>query len=209
MIEDLTKTYGEGEYYVLGYWNRGNTEFMYYVSLLFADGYDEFIDIEIIEVEGMRAYAIRKFDVLAAAEALGYAEGDYNVMFTFVPVGADGSDDYAIVFTEEEEEITEISDSAELIYFVGIDQMISIKITPTENGTWVFTSNSPERKDSYATLLDSDGIVLDQNDDGASNLQFRIIRELEAGKTYELQVRWLSGNNYGYMPVIATFTPAA
>ena len=207
VIEDLTAEYGNDEYYVLGYWNRGKVEFMYYVSLLFEDGYDEFIDVEIIERDDIRAFAIRKSDVIAMAETLGYAEGTYNVMFTFVPEGADGSDDYAIVFTDEEEEVTEISESATFTKFVGSGETVTIKVTPTEDGVWTFTSNAAPgytgSKDTYGYLYDENGNVLVSDDDGAADNQFLITYTLEAGKTYELRVRWYSSDNFGNILVIA------
>ena len=45
-----------------------------------------------------------KSEVAAAAEALGYAEGEYEVRFTFVPYGDDGSFDYSITFDNLAEE---------------------------------------------------------------------------------------------------------
>ncbi len=207
VIEDLTSKYGNDEYYVLGYWNRGSVKFMYYVSLLFEDGYDEFIDIEIIEMDGIRAFAISKAEILAMAEALGYAEGTYNVMFTFVPVGADGSDDYAIVFTDEEPEVTEISDSAAFTKMVYADETVTIKVIATETAVWTFTSDAEAgytgSRDTYGYLYDENGNLLAANDDYRDN-QFFITYTLEAGKTYELRVRWFSSDNFGPILVIAT-----
>ena len=207
VIEDLTSKYGNDEYYVLGYWNRGSVEFTYYVSLLFADGYDEFIDVEIIEMDGITAFAVSKAAVAEMAKAMGFEEGTYNVMFTFVPYGADGKDDYAIVFTEEVE-AEEITDTAGIIKFVGIGEIVTIKITPTEDGVWTFTSDAAPgytgSKDTYAYLYDENGNLLRSDDDGAGDLQFLITYTLEAGKTYELRVKWLGSDNFGNIFVYAT-----
>ncbi len=106
VLEDLTYRYGDGDSYVAGYWARNEVQFLYYVSIILhtpmEDGNDEIIldGIEIYEIENVRALAFSRSAAIAAAEALGYAEGEYYIRFAFVPVGADGSFDYAITFTD-------------------------------------------------------------------------------------------------------------
>ncbi len=107
IFEDLTEQYGDGEYYVAGYWARNNVQFIYNVSLMLytplEDGNDQIIlmDFEVIELsDGVRALAISKSAVIAAAAELGYEEGTYDVRLSFVPFGADERHDYAITFTD-------------------------------------------------------------------------------------------------------------
>ena len=104
VMEDLTATLGNGENYVVGYWNHTLVKFSYYVCLYLNEpnAYGDYqVDLEgitVTAVDGINGYAFSKAEVAAAAEALGYGEGDYEVMFVFVPDGADGNFDYAIIF---------------------------------------------------------------------------------------------------------------
>ena len=63
-----------------------------------AMGITRFEGITVTAVDGINGYAFSKAEVAAAAEALGYGEGEYEVMFVFVPDGADGNFDYAVIF---------------------------------------------------------------------------------------------------------------
>ena len=103
VMEDMSDKYGEDVNYVVGYWNREKVKYTYYVSLVLKDveADEVFVEVECTETEGLRAYSISKEAVAKAAEALGYTADQYDVKFTFVPEGADGSYDYAIVFTSE------------------------------------------------------------------------------------------------------------
>ncbi len=106
IMEDLSEAEGNGENYVIGYYNRNSVQFSYYVSLILhtpmEDGNDEVVlDFEEFETrENPRAIAFSKSKILALAEAAGYTEDMYDVRFAFVPDGADGSFDYAITFTD-------------------------------------------------------------------------------------------------------------
>ncbi len=104
VMEDMTEQYGDDVNYVVGYWNRKSVKYTYYVSLVLKDTEADDVFLENIvctEMTDVRAYSFSKADVAAAAEALGYTADQYDVKFTFVPEGADGSYDYAIVFTSE------------------------------------------------------------------------------------------------------------
>lgn len=107
-MEDLTDEYGNGENYVVGYWDRNNVDFIYYASLILhtplEDGNDEIVltGIEFTSLEDVRAIAFSKDAVEAAAVELGYTSDTYDVRFAFVPVGSDSSFDYAITFTDGE-----------------------------------------------------------------------------------------------------------
>ncbi len=195
VMEDMTALLGNGEYYVAGYWARNQVQFTYYVSLILRtpmeDGNDEVVlfEVEVLELENARALAFSKAAVLAAAEALGYSADEYDVRVSFVPVGADGSFDYAVTFTGGEydgEPITESTSAA--IVMNGYEEK-DFTIAPTESGVWMFTSACGF--DSYGYLyrvVDGKLVEVAYNDDGRGN-QFYISYHLEAGETYVLRVR--------------------
>ncbi|MBO5845315.1 MAG: hypothetical protein J6Q77_01590, partial [Clostridia bacterium] len=103
VMEDMSEKYGEGVNYVVGYWNVDYVKYTYYVSLVLrgVDGDEIFLEVECTEAEDIRAYFISKEAVAKFAAEMGLTAEDYDVKFTFVPEGADGSYDYAIVFTSE------------------------------------------------------------------------------------------------------------
>ena len=102
IMEDLTEEAGEN--YVVGYYNRDEVEYTQYVSII-VNGEEIVLEgITITQLEDICAVSFSKSDVAAAAEAHGYAEGEYVVRFTFVPYGDDGSFDYSITFDNLAEE---------------------------------------------------------------------------------------------------------
>jgi hypothetical protein len=208
IMEDLTEAYGNGEYYVVGYYARNNVEFSQYVSLILADGTEVAIwsGIEFITIDGIRAFAFSKAAVEAWATENGYT--DYDVRFSFVPVGSDGSFDYGVTFTEPTVVTEAIVDNVSFTDYIGAGETKSYTITPTEDGVWTFTSFTDG--DTFATLCDINGNVLDSDDDDGQGCNFRITYELKAGETYIIQVRWLSEGDaetmallFGTAPVIA------
>lgn len=97
IMEDMTASYGNGENYVVGYYNWDKVQFSKYVSLILSNGEEVIIEnIDFTEIEGLVAYAFSIADVEAFAKDNGYS--DYQVRFTFVPYGGDSSFDYAITF---------------------------------------------------------------------------------------------------------------
>ena len=101
-MEDLTEETGEN--YVVGYYNRDEVEYTQYVSII-VNGEEIVLEgITITWLEDVCAVSFSKSEVAAAAEAHGYAEGEYVVRFTFVPYGDDGSFDYSITFDNLAEE---------------------------------------------------------------------------------------------------------
>lgn len=104
ILEDLTESYGGGTDYVVGYYSRNGVSFTYYASLILhtpaADGNDEVVlsGISFTERTDVRAVSFSMAAVQAAATKLGYSAGTYDVRFAFVPIGSDGSFDYAITF---------------------------------------------------------------------------------------------------------------
>jgi len=114
IMEDMTETYGNDTSYVVGYWNKGNVDFTYYVSVVPTSSNKEEIiltDIDFTEMareeDGIQAISFNKTEVETAAKKVVEAEkytGEYVLRFTFVPVGSDGNFDYAITFTDSSEE---------------------------------------------------------------------------------------------------------
>ena len=106
VMEDLTEAYGNGENYVVGYWNRDKVDFIYNVSLILhtplENGDDQIVltDITFTSLEEVVAISFSKSDVAAAAEALGYSADAYDVRFSFGPLGSDSTLDYASTFTD-------------------------------------------------------------------------------------------------------------
>jgi len=199
IMEDLTEIYGNGEYYVVGYYARNDVEFTQYISLVLADGtvIDVLSGIEFTTIDGICAYAFSKAAVEAWATENGYT--DYAVRFSFVPVGSDGSFDYAVTFTETIE-IGTIIDSVSFTDYIGTGETKSYTITPTEDGVWTFTSSA--YGDTVADLYGAEGNHLTWDDDGGVDNNFRITYELKAGETYTLQVRWYSSNRAGNVALI-------
>ena len=205
IMEDLTDAYGNGEYYVVGYYARNNVEFSKYVSLVLADGttIDVLTGIEFTTIDGIRAYAFRKADVEAWAAENGYT--DFDVRFSFVPVGSDGSFDYGVTFTEPTVVTETIVDNVSFTDYIGAGETKSYTITPTEDGVWTFTSFSDH--DTYATLCDANGNTLDSDDDDGQGLNFKITYELKAGETYIITVRWYDSNDAGNVPLLFGTAP--
>ena len=212
VLEDLTWRYGKDGNYVVGYYSKEYISFIYSVSLLVkgADGEfeEKFLDdIEIGDHATLRAKVFSIEAVKAAAAELGYDSDDYLIRFAFVPLGADGSFDYAITF-EEFDPLSEIITGNSLVpKFVGAGETVNISIVPEKSGYFRIMSTC-ESGDPCATLYDANGNHMVYNDDGAGNLNFLIEVYLEAGETYTLSIRWLGTDVSGVIPVQSTFTPA-
>ena len=198
-MEDLTEAYGNGEYYVVGYYVQNGVDFSQYVSLILPNGEEVAIwsGIDFVTIGDLRAVAFSKAAVDAWAAANGYT--DYDVRFSFVPVGSDGSFDYGITFTETLD-IDTIIDSVSFKDFVGSGEVKTYTITPTKDGSWTFMSVSGG--DTYATLYSANGKYLTYDDDGAGNGQFYMTYYLKAGQTYTVEVRWYSSDVSGNMILI-------
>jgi hypothetical protein len=188
VMEDLTASYGNGEYYVIGYWKQDGVEFLQYVSLMLKtpmeDGNDEIVldGIEFVELDGIRAIAFKKSDVEALALELGYDKDDYLVKFSFVPLGDDGSLDYGITFTEEEAIPEIISDDFNVIC-KGIDDGNLTLSVKSDVNTAIRVSIIAGSY-CYTTLCEADGNLVNSN--GGSVYEF--LCELAAGVTYVLNV---------------------
>ncbi len=197
VLEDLTESYGNGEYYVAGYYKNSGALFTNYVSLILSDGNEiELENVDFEEVEGLTAIKFSKAQIKQLAEQKGVT-GAYDVRFAFVPFGLGGSLDYAITFTEEiEETVTEITSGGSFLCYKTSGENLKITITPSVSGTWSFTSAS--NGDTYAYLYDENGKSIAYDFFGGEGLNFLLSYELEEGKTYTLEIGcYSSGGYYG------------
>ena len=185
IMEDLTEEYGYGENYVVGYCSYSGVEFTYYVSLII-NGKTEIIvpGVKFIEMSELRAISFSKAEVEAFAKANGYT--DYDVRFAFVPVGADGSFDYALTFADKEVDLTAIVGKVSFSDYIAADKEACYVIKPTEDATWIFTAFADV--DIYAYLCNSKGEQIVYNAYSGYNGNFRIECDLRAGETYYLYV---------------------
>ena len=202
IIEDLTSKYGNDTHYVVGYYVEKNLQFTYYVSLIDESGDEIFLEVDCIENNSPCSISFSKSDVANALASMGLSLSDGYIRFTFVPYGSDGSFDYAITFTDELN-VDVISDSVSFVEYIGGDERKSFSICPTESGYWIFTSMA--QYDSWAEITDKNGNQIACDDDNGYNSNFRIYQYLEAGKTYTINVRWLSWSLQGNMPLIFIF----
>jgi hypothetical protein len=77
------------------------------------------------------------------------------------------------------------------------------RVVAPVSGTYTFRSTK-DQGDVYGSLLDANGNVIAQNDDGGGNLNFLITYALTAGQTYYVQIR---NYNQSYpTPVAYTLT---
>ena len=201
VFEDLTYQYGNGENYVVGYWVRSKVEFTYYVSLLLlnvAEGQDNevFLKMEATSMSDISAFVINKATVASLAAQLGYSEEDYLVKFTFVPYGADGSFDYAIVFAEDMPLVnagSNVTGTCRVDEYVTKGETFVITIVPekaghwyirayTQGDTWAELGYYYEGKEEFWCLAFCDDYYSFDSDFYLGSIY------LEAGATYELHV---------------------
>jgi hypothetical protein len=207
IMEDLTDAYGNGEYYVVGYYAYSDITFSEYISLILADGTEVAIwsGIDFITIDGIRAYAFSKAAVDEWAAANGYT--DYDVRFSFVPVGAEGSFDYGITFAEPTVITGAITGNVSFKEYVGAGETKTFTITPTEDALWVFMSFADS--DTYAFLTDENGEWIARDDDSGQNNNFMIRYDLKAGNTYIINVRWYNNYTVGTVPLFFGVVPTA
>ena len=199
IMEDLTDAYGNGEYYVAGYYVESYVEFTYYVGLVLPDGAEYILDgVNITTVDGIRAFAVSKAEIAALAESAGIAE--YDVRFTFVPYGSDGSLDYAITFAEPTAVSGVIIDSVSFVDYIDSGETKYYIITPTVGGPWTFTTMA--NADTYGVLYTENHDTITSNDDDGYNSNFKITYELKAGETYILAIRHYGGGLVGECPIL-------
>ncbi len=195
VIEDLTDAYGNGENYVAGYWQKNEVDFVWNVSIMLHtpldNGNDQILleNIMVTELEAVRALSFSKADVLAAVEAKAAELGItltpdmYDVRLAFVPLGADESHDYAITFTEDEEQDFVVSESDAVKVKLANGEMQTITITSDVDTYCEFYSNSDNAYNLGYTLLDANGEIIDEG-----TLYWVGSVNILAGETYTLEV---------------------
>ena len=97
-------------------------------------------------------------------------------------------------------------------------QYMTYKITPAVTGPYTFTSIDPygdtDDSDHIAYFYAPDGTEICRQDDGAEGYNFQIIRYLEAGRTYTLNLGYYDYNSdgdtgyYGTYPVAVSYGAA-
>ena len=109
----------------------------------------------------------------------------------FVAAGAQAAPANATVITAlDEEYVATINEGGEQAYF---------SFTPTTAGVYAFRSESNE--DTYGRLYDSDMNLINSDDDGGNDVNFRIVNELSAGETYYYGASYLNHSNTGEFSV--------
>ena len=199
VLEDLTEKYGNGEYYVVGYWNRGMVEFSYYVAIIDkATGNDIYLEsIQLLEHDTLRAVVVSIADIQAAALELGYEVGTYETTIVFVPERADGSFDYAVTFSDLVDVEGDIKDDFSTVVYIGSNEIIEFTITPDVNANWHFAS-SYAYCDMHIWLYAPDGGCMYE-----SWGTFDFTCFLNAGETYTLVISAYSYNESGCYVAIA------
>ena len=91
-----------------------------------------------------------------------------------------------------------LDEPAQASITVGGDNAF-FSFTPAVAGTYAFTSES--ESDTYGYLYDSNWNLLENNDDGGSDYNFKVTMALEAGETYYLGARYYSSSTTGEFPV--------
>ena len=113
-------------------------------------------------------------------------EESYKVTVTMD--GAGGGDDSIDVL---------VLDTPVTVTGADADATKKLKFTPEETGTYVFTS-SANTGDPRAYLYDSDDNQIAEDDDGGTEVNFRISAQLTAGVTYVLEVYDLDGSSESF-----------
>ena len=221
VMEDLTEKFGNGEAYVIGYWNRQNIQFTPYVIIylhepMIVDGFEEYAfllwmmdenQFHFVEDEYVGLY-VNISDINDAVAMLCDMYGIvltpdmYDVSISFVPDGADDNFDYAITFADlsGSEDIDNVIRHDEfIIQYVGEGENIDFTVVSDETAVWEFESFA--NQDTYVYIFDENGAEITRDDDGGRNNNFFLSYTLEEGKTYTIRVRWYSSNRSGYMPI--------
>ncbi|MDO5423193.1 MAG: Ig-like domain-containing protein [Eubacteriales bacterium] len=80
-------------------------------------------------------------------------------------------------------------------------------LKPSVSGVYTIYSTLPSGGDPQAYLYDADGYVVESDDDGNGNLNFKITKKMYAGETYYLGVKYYDENT-GTIPFTIEVAPA-
>lgn len=104
VLEDASDMDSDSDTLIVGYYNRGNIEYILNVTLILneplEDGNDQILveGVDISYLSNGRYVVILQSNVEALALELGYEAGQYNIRLSFVPVNYYDDLDYAITF---------------------------------------------------------------------------------------------------------------
>ena len=189
MLEDLTRKYGNGENYVLGYCKREyDASFTYSATIMEFGENGEivnetvFADAVFTELVEVRAIALSKASVKAFAESIGLEEGKYLLRINFVRVGGWDGLDYAVTFTDDEDnDMSPITgDTGRFLRLAEGTESVCIEITVEKSGWYRFAYFGECVR--YTTFT-----IVGEGDDPACNWYgdcYEVL--LESGKTYSL-----------------------
>jgi hypothetical protein len=79
---------------------------------------------------------------------------------------------------------------------------VYFKFEPETSGNYILKSSGNE--DTYVTLFDAQGSIIDENDDSGNDVNFRISANLEANETYYYRVRLYNTEKSGSFTVTLT-----
>ncbi len=172
ILEDVTADYGSADRYAVAYWSDSDIRFIHSVGIVLGDGTLVLLDgVKTTEDDGI--VYLNKADIRRAAAAKGHAEGSYDVRLAFVPLGGDGTLDYAITLTEGEGKLP-----------ATFTETTSVIIHLDSTGRW--EARFQVSKGGYCNIEVNgwweEYEILDENGEIAFD------RYLEAGKTYTIYV---------------------
>ena len=195
IIEDFTDRIGNGEYYVVGYYNPEYLQINFNVSIvLYEDEQMFIINPALHEVSDFVGFAILKSEVYELAEALGYAYGEYYVMIELVPVGYESDFVYGIGFdTKESEYYYDVYNREDLT--AGESFAFEIATNQACNLTLEFVSRYDLKIELYEYMEEDESYLLI---DSVSYTNY-ITCNLEEGKVYRFEISFVEETYAGYV----------
>jgi len=168
VMEDYTEEYGNDTHYVVGYYIKNNVDFTYYIGLVNPSTYEEIIltDLSFVDYAefGIVAIGVNKEEIRLTAESLGYNVDNYLIKFSFVPIGADSTLDYAITFGD----ITQDEDSESYAY---IDSTGNVVVNGIVIGVFA-DGNIIDSEGNIVGIIDSTGNIIDNDGEVLGNINF-------------------------------------
>ena len=127
---------------------------------------------------------------LAISNYYSYVSSSYSLGVYTNSMDENGVPYYATEIAEGEYEVS-ISVGGEWAF---------MKFTPENTGLYYFYATAD--RDTVGKIIDSEGNMIDENDDGGDNSNFRISSVLTGGQTYYLAARYYSSEETGTIPVV-------
>ena len=237
IMEDLTD-YENGEDYVVGYYFRENgiENYNTVVSLVrknFVGNVNDEIylgmaaDKFVITTEGVvsvrfgRAYVNQL--ALAKLGELGLDMANYNVRFSFVPVGFKEDLDYAITFEKIEDYSSEIDATSGELYLFKVDPLqngVTITFTAKDNGFYTIATADITVRDSWGnnySVGSSYSVSISDGETEVNTYNFSVcspkrnksffVYKFDAGKTYTINITldYVDNSAVKFFPVETEF----